>query len=681
MSHGLSSVGRMARRPSTSAQGSLTFAGLDHRSVYGQIRNYLAGQAVGATRDRALLDELLKVLFCKHFLETAGDVPEVDALDAVVGEAYRAALLSVADRLPQIFLDRTFSLSDESIAFIHGSLSSFDLDDPRSDLVGDAFELFTGSDARGQEGQFFTPHNAVGLLVDLADPKPGERVIDPACGAGGFLSAAARRLVAAGADPAEAVSCVHGIDKDRYLASLAATRLAFVAFTRPEVTCADSLGWRTEDGSLVPAQSLLGKYDVVLTNPPFGSRIIAASAETQLGFDLGHRWKLDAASHCFVKLGALQNAVPPQVLFIERCLSLVKPGGRIGIVVPESLISGRNYRHVVSWVRERADIQAVIGMPEALFKTSGKGGTHTKTCLVLIERKTEKSRCPSSIFMAETKYCGNDSRGRRSSRDELPTVAERFAAFTHKQLDTQDHLGYAVPQVAVVDDILAPRYYNPEVVAELATLDASHDLVTVGNLVAEGVLEISTGHEVGAAEYGGGLVPFVRTSDISNWEMKLDPKHGVSEDVYQQYAAKQDVREGDILMVRDGTYLVGTCAFVTKYDTQIVFQSHILKFRVRDPERISPFLLLAALSSQPVRRQVLAKRFTQDIIDTLGNRYLELVLPLPKDKALRERVTGMVKRAVDERVEARELARQACFEIIGTVAGASEPDLAEEVLA
>jgi type I restriction enzyme M protein len=188
--------------------------------------------------------------------------------------------------------------------------------------------------------------------------------------------------------------------------------------------------------------------------------------------------------------------------------------------------------------------------------------------------------------------------------------------------------------------------------------------VTIEQLVGDGVLEIRSGDEIGKLAYGSGQIPFVRTSDISNWEIKLDPKHGVSEDVYESLADRQDVREGDILMVRDGTYLIGTCAFVTKYDQKIVYQSHILKLRVLRPDVISPYLLLAALSCTPVKRQIASKRFTQDIIDSIGTRVNELVLPIPADEAMRYAVVEKVKRAIHERMEARELARQACLDIV-----------------
>ena len=180
----------------------------------------------------------------------------------------------------------------------------------------------------------------------------------------------------------------------------------------------------------------------------------------------------------------------------------------------------------------------------------------------------------------------------------------------------------------------------------------------------EGVLEIRTGDEVGKLSYGTGQIPFVRTSDISNWEVKLEPKHGLSEEIYQKFSSKKDVRENDILMVKDGTYLIGTCALVTNYDTKIVYQSHLYKIRVLKEEILSPFILLAALSSRPVIEQIQSKRFTQDIIDTLGKRINELVIPIPKDCTIVDHIHSIVKKSIDDRVKSRELARHAKVALI-----------------
>lgn len=647
----------------------LSLIAVDYKDAYQQIRNYLAGKLIGATRDETLLQEAIKCLFCKLYIKRNKSEILLGGDADAIAFAYKQTFETIRTLLPSLFAESgELILDSESIAYIDQKLDLIDLNNWSRDPFGDLYEVFIGSIVRGQEGQFFTPQNAIELLVSIVDPRPGEKIIDPACGAGGFLNAAARHLVASGASNGDIANSIFGVDKDRDLVNLAAARLSLVLLTEANVFCADSLAWASEDREKFPLSNRMGEFDVVLTNPPFGSRIVSTSRVDQASFDLGYKWQCQKGSESFIKLQTLQSSVPPQVLFIERCLELVRPGGRIGMVVPESVISGRNYRYVVNFIRHYGDIKAVIGMPEFLFKISGKGGTHTKTCILFIQKKGDvKMPSKIEIFMAEAKWCGNDSRGRQIGPDDLPLISENYDKYCKNQLKKYSNLGYPVSEAAIVDNILAPRYYDPDATAELLLLKETHELVKIGDLVAANLIKITTGDEIGKLAYGTGTIPFVRTSDISNWEVKIDPKHGVSEEIYKSLALKQDVREGDILMVRDGTYLIGTCAFITKYDTRILFQSHLYKLRVTDTGKLSPYLLLAALSSAPVQRQIKAKRFTQDIIDSLGDRIYEIVLPIPKDNLLRSRIEEMVKKAIEERIEARELARRACLEIVGQV--------------
>lgn len=636
-------------------------SGGETRAALTRLRNFLAGRLVGATRDEALLDDVLRCLFCRVLTARSG--AETPADPAALRDVYRAQLARLKSLLPDVFAPTAeIGLDAAALAEVDRELRALDLDDPRVDPIGDAYETFVGAAARGAHGQFFTPQGAVRLLVDIVDPRPGERVIDPACGAGGFLSHTARRLIAAGAAPAAVARSLVGIDKDRYLAGLARAHVGLVTLAPARVVCGDALAWRTDDGAALPVED--GGFDVVLANPPFGAKIVAASPEVQKTFALGHAWRSRRDGRWEPTPRLLRGAAP-QVLFVERLLALARPGGRVGLVVPESLISGKSYRHVVQYMCEQAEIRAVIGMPEELFKTSGKGGTHTKVCLLVLQ-KGEGAARPGrrAIFMAEAAWCGRDSRGRSIARDELPEIGARWRLHAEGRGGPSHRLGHEVAPDRLRGHVLAPRYYDPGVAATLAGLEATHELVPVQQLVDDGVLRITSGHEVGKLAYGGGDVPFVRTSDLSNWELKLDPKHCVAEAVYESLRARQDVRAGDILMVRDGTYLIGTCAFITEHDTRIVFQSHLLKLRVCRPERLSPFLLLAVLGSEPVRRQIEAKRFTQDIIDSLGDRLGELVLPLPRDEAVRRRVAAMVEASIRERVASRERARAACVEVV-----------------
>lgn len=620
---------------------------MQQKALFQEMRNYLAGRVLGATRDRALLDEVMKCMFShKQMLLNGGLPASHDEID--LAKSYRKYFQEVRKHFggaEEILLD------PGSISFIHQRLSLIPLLDASHDPVGDLYETFIGASVRGSEGQFFTPQNAGRWLVDAVAPSAGERVIDPACGAGGFLLWAAQR--------AKGRLQLFGIEKDNYLASLAKSRTAILGL-EPTIYCANALSFESESPDLHP-DDVLESFDVVLTNPPFGKNINSVSAATQQKFSLGKKWRRGRGKR-FESTDVLANKCPPQVLFMERVISLLKRGGRAGIVVPESLLSSRSYAHVVQYIQDNAAVRAVIGMPEALFKSSGKGGTHTKTALLVLEKGTRRS----SVFMAEAKWCGNDSRGRIIEKDDLPRIADDYQSFLK---DEYICLGYRVDSKALRNGILSPRYHEPSAQRATAHLTKSHDLVAVSELLEAGRLEIRNGNEVGKMAYGTGSVPFVRTSDISGWEIKIDPKHGVSEDIYNSLKPSQDVRCGDILMVRDGTYLIGSCAIITKYDERIVYQSHIYKLRSRDVDYLPPTLLLAILSSDPVQQQVRAKTFTQDIIDSLGSRIMEIVLPIPKKKSARSQISDLVSTVIRDRVEARELSRKAKQLVV-------DPDLA-----
>ena len=637
----------MKSTPDPSYQPSQAFA---------ELRNYLAGRALGISRDSSLMHEIVKCMFCVSvFPSLAGKASPEDC-----ATAYREAFRKVAAMRQTIFnRDEELLLDPGSIHQVDRVLSRFDFESEQQDPLSELYQVFVSNEVRGREGQFFTPTVAVQWIVEALDPQLGERIIDPACGTGSFLSYAARHMRANGAPREKIVKSLHGIEKDRYLADLASTHIALTSLVPGNVVCADSIERRMESGAAIPFE-LDGTFDVVVTNPPFGSKIKVGTEATLRGFDLAHKWSRKRDSTVFTRTEKMATSPMPQVLFLELCLRLLKPGGRMGLVLPESMLSNTSSGYISQYLLEKAHLEAVVGMPENLFKTSGSGGTHTKTCLV-IARKKGRSRKRNSIFMAEAKWCGHDSRGSRIPNNDIPEILKNFRK-SEKSLKSSP-LGYRLTDSEIVSNIISPRYYEPSSAKGLSELKTTHDLLLISDLVQDGVLEFDTGIEVGKLAYGTGDIPFIRTSDISNWEIKLDAKQGVSKEVYDASRAKLDVKEGDILMVRDGTYLIGTCGFISKYDERIVYQSHIYKIRVKKPEVISPYLLLAALSCKPVIKQIQAKRFTQDIIDTLGNRVYELVLPIPKDATKRRSIEKMVKKCIFDRVEARELARSAREEI------------------
>src|ERR1039458_6383815 len=206
----------------------------------------------------------------------------------------------------------------------------------------------------------------------------------------------------------------------------------------------------------------------------------------------------------------------------------------------------------------------------------------------------------------------------------------------------KDHLGFVLNSSTVQRGIFVPRYYDPEIPDRLAELEATHDLVLLGDLIDSGYIAVATGDEIGKMAYGTGDIPFVRTSDIASGEIVVDPKQGVSREIYEAYASKQGLRAGDVLFVRDGTYLVGQSCLVTEHDLPCLYQSHIIDFRVLSDSLIPVELCYACLNTPIVRRQIRAKQFTADIIDSIGNRFRELVLPVPKSRKTIEHVISEV---------------------------------------
>lgn len=206
---------------------------------------------------------------------------------------------------------------------------------------------------------------------------------------------------------------------------------------------------------------------------------------------------------------------------------------------------------------------------------------------------------------------------------------------------------------SIAGDILIPKYYDPKIARLSKGFEKSCELVKIQELVEREVLEITTGDEIGRMNYGTGKIPFVRTSDLGNWELKRTPKQGVNAQVYKIWREKQDVQAGDVIVVRDGTYLVGTSIMVSEADLPMLYCGGILKLRSRQLEILPPALLLALLNLPFTHRQMRNKRFTRDVIDTLGHRLGEVVLPLPKDPAVRRAINRCVEGLLSDRLTAR----------------------------
>ena len=251
-----------------------------------------------------------------------------------------------------------------------------------------------------------------------------------------------------------------------------------------------------------------------------------------------------------------------------------------------------------------------------------------------------------------------DKKGDKIIDDDIPLITSKFKDhLSNKSLsNSHDHLGFNINKNQIKNDIFIPEYYNPEIGNELKKLKNSKkfDLISIEELLKKKIISITRGNEIGSQNYGTGNIPFVRTSDLVNWEIKFDPIKAVSNEVYDQFKKSQNIKLNDILFVNDGTFLIGRTAMVTQQDIKIVIQSHVKKFRVENTKLLNPFYFFYLLNSKIVKKQVLSKTFVQATISTIGNRIKEIVLPITKNKSEIIKISKEIQKIIIDKSKLRE---------------------------
>lgn len=574
-----------------------------------------------ASRAEAIIEDLSLLLLTKLSADKTGQRHVIDSFVANGGDANIILLPLLTSVFPKLLsTGQRFALNDASLRRSLNEMADLDLAKAPAHLFGEAFQALIGPRLRGEKGQFFTPKSLVQGMVQILDPKPWERVLDPCVGTGGFLTEAflyqARRYGEGGS-----TGGLIGVDKDSGLARLSGALLTVLAGQRAEINNFNSLdfdAWRISTGSN-PSNG----FDVVLTNPPFGAKIGIKEQSILSNYSFGHIWNQSKTSG-WAATEALCASEDPQVLFLEFCVRVLRPGGRLGIVLPEGMFGNKQTAYVWTWLRQQGSIDALLDCPRTAFQP----GTDTKTN-VLFFRKSDLSEASpkQKTKVAVAINCGHDRRGRsvkatgEAHADDFPAIA---AAYTDSRSDQWRSVELKESEYVV------PRYhyYKSEESTSEDWPGSEAKLVSLGDLVKKGLISIRKGHEVGSDAYGTGEIPFIRTSDISNFEVSSDPTKSVSEQVYKQYATAQNLQPGDILMVVDGRYRIGTTAILDEHSSLCIAQSHLRILSVSDKEKLDPYALLYALNLPSVKLRLRGLVFIQSTLGTLGSRLMELKIPL-----------------------------------------------------
>ena len=425
------------------------------KSSFRDIRNHLAGNTTGITRDQELAVEIILILFCKIYDEINSAPDDLPQFRVAYGEGSKRVkgrieglLKSVVKEYPDVFRgNEQVSFDPDSLRYVVGELQNYCLIDAQRDAIGDAFEVFIGPATRGEEGQFFTPRNVVRMMIDVVDPNPGEIIVDPACGSGGFLIVAlehvwrklekeARAKKWSGAllerrRKEVASRCFRGLDKDAFLTKVTKSYMAIIGDGRGGIFCEDALAPPASWHEDVQQAIGLGACDVVITNPPFGSKIKVEGESKLAQYELARKWRTPKAPNAdWTTDNGYRTEQSPQILFIERCVQLLKPGGRLAIILPESIFGMPVYGYVVQYLYQNFSLRGFVSLPEEVFQPY----THAKTCVLFLQKRLPTES--ESIEMAIADWCGHDSRGNPTIRpggsasdllDDIPDIALRMS--------------------------------------------------------------------------------------------------------------------------------------------------------------------------------------------------------------------------------------------------------------
>ncbi|MDO8513559.1 MAG: N-6 DNA methylase [bacterium] len=288
-------------------------------------------------------------------------------------------------------------------------------------IMDHAFEYLLTSVAKGERGQYFTPRNVVDMTVKMLNPTQKEFVIDPACGSAGFLVHAMWWVWTndlKNSDQEEKIEYarryIYGIDFDERAIKIARALMLIAGDGKSHIfklNTLDTKEWLGEESEKIKARAALAdlsdspnseenfkyfNFDVLLTNPPFAGEI--RDQILLKNYELGKNEK-----------GKTQNKVERHILFLERCLQMLKPDGRLAIVLPQGVLNNTNMAYIRRWLFDKARILAVVGLHGNTFKPH----TGTKTSVLFLQKwqENEEPLKDYPIFMAVSQKSGKNNSG------------------------------------------------------------------------------------------------------------------------------------------------------------------------------------------------------------------------------------------------------------------------------
>ena len=341
------------------------------RDVFVRIENALHAASISPTKRFGIMMQLLlaKIHDEVSARNTGGALKIQDYKSLKMGgsaarqtymAAAKAAVAYYRNHLPEkVTLE--LPIPDTTFFTVMGILAPYRVTAASQNVVQDFYMYFARGLYKWDLAQYFTPPSVTRFIVDIVSPEWHQDVLDPACGSADFLTAAFRRGLDAGFS--DYASKVWGHDL-----SAEAVQVAIVNM----VLNGDGKSNIKQQNSLEDVDKNEGKWDILVCNPPFGTRIVEKNPAILKQFDLGCR-EFTRRDEDRTKAEALKSQ-ETGILFAELCIRLAKPGtGRVALVVPNGYLGNVSSKYLAlrQWVLRHAEVVAIVGLPRFAFKGSG----------------------------------------------------------------------------------------------------------------------------------------------------------------------------------------------------------------------------------------------------------------------------------------------------------------------
>jgi len=418
-----------------------------------------------------VFNEVFKLIYAKLYDEQEAKLnrPDKEVLfrkykdpektHQTIDELFKSAI----KKWPGTFLEQEkINLSPEHLSIVIGEMERVRLLGSDLSIIDEAFEHLIPEVAKGKKGQYFTPRHVIDMAVKMLNPKKDEYVIDCASGSGGFLIDTiywVRDNHLNKSDDAMkeyAKEHIWGIDFAEEISKVSRALMLIAGDGRShmfKLNTLDPREWQGEDENLLDARAKLKSrllkldnpadnienqktfhyfnFDILLTNPPFAGEIKDAGILRQYNFGK--------------KKGKLINKIERHILFVERTLDMLRPGGRMAIVLPQGVLNNTNMEYVRDYLLDKARILAIVGLHGNTFKPH----TGTKTSVLFLQKWGKEAGEPIKnypVFMAVSKKPGkdnsgdkiykkgaHDSKGRKIIEHDLGEIADEFIKFARER--------------------------------------------------------------------------------------------------------------------------------------------------------------------------------------------------------------------------------------------------------